>query len=346
MKNYLFIVCLIILFGCEKEISLNSTNILQSAVNKDTVKFDLNEIIRNSSQFPWVRLSDSPLKRVGGFTFIINEKLYRGGGQTYNSDFSLTEFTDLKAFDFQTGIWTNLAAFPGGCLNGPVSFSIGSKGYVGLGYHSQRGSITDFWEYDSKTNKWNKISNFPGDPRNLATSFTIKGKAYVGAGNERGFINHKDFYCFDPKTNKWESISDYGGDPIYGATAFTIGDKAFVVGGVKDLDTRISECWEYDSKINIWTRKADFPGGPIGEGVVFSIKNKGYCGLGNLSNQEVSREFYGYNPEYNCWNKETSFPGETRFYSSFCSADKFGIVTGGYSVVKPFGDLWIFVPLK
>lgn len=347
MRNILFIISLFVIFSCEKE---NTVSVIKKkdASQVDNVTtfslFDANGEVDNPKKLSWIRLPDAPVKRVGGFTFIIDNVLYIGGGQTYNADFSISEFSDLKAFNFKTGIWKSLAPFPGGNLNGPISFSLGNKGYVGLGYNSSRGSIADFWEYDVLSNTWKKIESFPGEPRNLATVFTINEKAYVGAGNERGFINHKDFYCFSPSTGRWSQISDFGGEALYGASAFTINNKAYVVGGVTGLDTRIKECWEYDSGFDKWERKKDFPGEPLLEAIAFSIKNKGYCGLGNISNNEVSSDFYQYNPVKNCWKKDASFPDATRFVASYTGTSKYGVLSGGYKGATAYNDLWVFVP--
>src|SRR5436190_22202994 len=53
---------------------------------------------------------------------------------------------------------------------GAVSFTIGTKGYVGTG-HSGTGK--DFWEYDPATDTWTQKADFGGTGRSDAVAFTI-----------------------------------------------------------------------------------------------------------------------------------------------------------------------------
>ena len=69
----------------------------------------------------------------------------------------------LSPFIMKADSWTQKANFGGTPRYGAAEFSIGSKGYIGIGsdaypvYHF----VNDFWEYDTITNSWSQKANFP-----------------------------------------------------------------------------------------------------------------------------------------------------------------------------------------
>src|SRR6266850_280477 len=73
--------------------------------------------------------------------------------------------------------WTQKATFPGMGLIAPFSFSIGNKGYIGTGSHTN-----EFWEYDPLTNLWSQKANFGGGNRYGAVGFSINNMGYLGTG--------------------------------------------------------------------------------------------------------------------------------------------------------------------
>src|SRR6185369_4861796 len=59
-----------------------------------------------------------------------------------------------------------------------VGFSIGNKGYIGLGSNQK-----DFWEFDPVTNVWTQKANYPGAANSGAVGFSIGSKGFVGTGS-------------------------------------------------------------------------------------------------------------------------------------------------------------------
>src|SRR5438132_1380632 len=96
--------------------------------------------------------------------------------------------------------WTQKADFGGTPRYGAVGFSIGSKGYLGIGNDGGSTFKSDFWEYDSATNTWTQKADFGGGPREHAASFTIGSKGYVGTGSNGPNVR-KDLWEYDPTTN-------------------------------------------------------------------------------------------------------------------------------------------------
>lgn len=66
---------------------------------------------------------------------------------------------------FSQSTWTKKENFPGSSRNFAVSFSIGNKGYYGLGQKQVElftyKVYNDFWEYDAEKNTWTQKAEFP-----------------------------------------------------------------------------------------------------------------------------------------------------------------------------------------
>ena len=81
---------------------------------------------------------------------------------------------------FSQGTWTQKSNCPGVSRIMAVSFSIGSKGYMGTGDDgSQNIFYNDFWEWDQTTNTWTQKATFAGVPREEAIGFSIDRKSVV-----------------------------------------------------------------------------------------------------------------------------------------------------------------------
>lgn len=57
------------------------------------------------------------------------------------------------------GVWTQKAPFSGTARWGVISFSIGSKGYVGGGYDGSN-NFSDFWEFDLSANTCTQVASY------------------------------------------------------------------------------------------------------------------------------------------------------------------------------------------
>jgi N-acetylneuraminic acid mutarotase len=138
-----------------------------------------------------------------------------------------------------------------------VSFSIGSKGYVGAGFD---GSFRkDFWEYDPTTNIWTRKADFGGTGRGQSVGFSIGSKGYMGTGDDGSF--RKDFWEYDPASNIWARKADFRGVERRSAVGFSIGSKGYI--GVGFGDSSYKDFWEYDPVTTV--SYADF-GGRSGNG--------------------------------------------------------------------------------
>ena len=243
----------------------------------------------------------------------------------------------IKAF-FPEG-WRALENFMGAERSNAVSFAIGDKLYLGLGYSSFSGFSNvakDFYEYNPATNKWKAIAEFPGNARANAISFVVGGKAYVGLGTNYDRQTksdlYRDFYEYDPTSDKWTQKGNFTGvtrdQPIY----FTIGDKGYFGTGNPDPFRSINtnEFWEYDAKVDKWTEKAQFGGTARCRAFAFSTGGKAYVGGGESDTTEKLKDLYEYDPATDKWNKKGDFSTVLSRATGFTVGD-FGYVSGGIS---------------
>jgi len=92
--------------------------------------------------------------------------------------------------------WVQKANFGGVARYGSIGFSIGDKGYVGVGRDGALVYKQDFWEWDQTGNIWTQAVNFGGTARNVAVGFSIGNRAYMGVGY--GVSYKKDFWEWNP----------------------------------------------------------------------------------------------------------------------------------------------------
>ncbi|MCB9265380.1 MAG: hypothetical protein H6558_10175 [Lewinellaceae bacterium] len=206
---------------------------------------------------------------------------------------------------FQLGnVWIQRADYVGRENSVLVGFSIGQKGYVGVGFYN--GGTKDFWEFDPQSDSWSQKADFGGEARWEATGFSIGQKGYIGTG--AWDKDYRDFWEYDPQTNTWAQKADFGGGLRSQAISFSIGQKGYIGTGKKSLNQYTNDFWEYDPQANTWTRKADF-GGVIRErAIAFSIGPKGYVGTGRSPNGST-KDFWEYDPQADTWTRKADFPG-------------------------------------
>ncbi|MFI5163720.1 MAG: T9SS type A sorting domain-containing protein [Bacteroidia bacterium] len=236
----------------------------------------------------------------------------------------------------QQGVWTQKANFGGTPRGACTSFSIGTKGYVGLGMDTSYFYKNDFWEYDPSLNTWTQKANFTGTARYFAIGFAIGNKGYVGTGND-GSGGLTDFYEYDPMNNSWSQKANIGAGR-YQAVGFSIGNKGYVCAGM----IAQSDLWEYDPIADTWTQKANCGiAPPFFSGIGFSTSAKGYVGIG-ASNNTLTTELWEYDPNSNNWTQKNSLPGAYRQWGTAFSIGDLGYVGTGVFGCSPteLNDFW------
>ncbi|MBL0138244.1 MAG: hypothetical protein IPP86_06900 [Bacteroidetes bacterium] len=238
-----------------------------------------------------------------------------------------------------TNSWTQKSNFSGAGRQSGIGFSIGTKGYVGLG-NDQSIAFSDFWEYDPTTNAWTQKANFGGGARDNACGFSIGSKGYVGTGANSLNVYFNDFWEYDPSSNIWTQKTNFGGVARTGAVGFSIGSKGYIGTGVTST-IYTNDFWEYDPSSNIWTQKNNFGGVARTGAVGFSIGTKGYLGTGGFGATYLN-DFWEFDQAANAWVQKTSFSGVARTYAVGFSIGSRGYIgTGsGPSLPTVFQDFW------
>jgi len=248
--------------------------------------------------------------------------------------------------------WTKKSDFVGAARAAAISFTIGNKGYLGLGrsFSFPYPKYTDFWAYDPGADTWTQKADFPGGARETPVGFAVGSKGYVGIGlisSPTGPSTYlKDFWEFDPAANTWIKKADFGGAGRQSAAAFNIGDKGYISCGRDQNDVLLNDLWEYDPPSDQWIQKASV--GNIGRigAVAFSIAGKGYLGMGSFVTGNVAnplKDFWEYNQATNTWFQKADFRGGNSYSTnaSFSIKDK-GYVSNLESYFK--NDLWQYDP--
>lgn len=195
--------------------------------------------------------------------------------------------------------WTKKKDFPGVSRKYSVGFSIGDKGYFGLGNRYPNTYYQDLWEYDPQADKWTQKADFPGLKRFNASSFVLNNEAYVGLGtfyqaNEE--VQLKDFYRYNPSREAWTKITDFPGSPRHFAASFVKDGQAIVgAGNIKREDFNLpyyesiitNDFWAFNPENEQWNEVHNFPY-KTGRAVGLTIENAGYVSEGGKIKEYTS----------------------------------------------------------
>jgi type IX secretion system substrate protein len=256
-----------------------------------------------------------------------------------NKFYTLTFFFPFFLSLAKADSWTQKANFGGPPTVFASAFSIGTKGYMGLG--ATPGYTSTFWEYDPATNIWTQKANFPGQPRAGAMSFSIDTLGYIGCGTTAS-VQFKDFYEYHPSTNTWIQKADFGGTPRFQGFGFSIGGRGYIGTGEYTITNYEVDFWEYDPVGDTWTQKAN--AGLLGRyrDMGFSIGNKGYMGCGQNITFNFVHDFWEYDPVTNAWTQKADFGGGDRYDGVGFSIGNYGYLGTGWN--GPTQDWWQYDP--
>lgn len=249
------------------------------------------------------------------------------------------------------GTWTQKANFGGNVKQQAVGFSIGSYGYLGLGYEAF-GYATDFEKYDPATNSWSPIANFPGGARWASVGFSIGNYGYVSTGfrSSPGTF-YSDLWQYDPSTDTWAAKAAFPGGGRWYGVGFSIGNKGYVGLGYSSLTgTFYSDIWEYDPVSDTWTAKAGFPG-TRSFATSFTIGNKAYVVGGASLTGNCTNDVWEFDPAANTWTLKAPYPGtpcdrmvgfsiNNAGYAGTGKATANGMVTTDFYQYDPVTDTW------
>lgn len=240
------------------------------------------------------------------------------------------------------GPWFQKCDFGGDARHRASSFTIGTKGYIGLGHINSGVDVEyeDFWQYDPASDAWSQIANYPLGRCFHAAQFVIGDIAYVGTGRLENGTYTKQFFAYDPQINTWSPIADLPGVARRGAVGFTVNGKGYVGTGQTTAGNSV-DFYEYNPLTNTWLAKAPLPGSPRTSSVAFSIDSYGYVGTGQ-TDMGSANDFYEYNPASNTWTVKAFVGPITRQEATGFSLNGKGYIGTGddYSSGNNYGDFW------
>jgi N-acetylneuraminic acid mutarotase len=264
------------------------------------------------------------------------------------------------AYGNEVTFTTPLTYYPGAARLEAVSFSIGTKVYIGLGLDikydiygdGEASYYKDFWEWDQATDLWTRKADYPGNPEGSNASFSIGTKGYIGSSTNSG--NFNVIWEYDPAIDAWTQKASLPktAKRFYNDVGFSIGNKGYIGGaGISD-STRDGEyyyykyknlLWEWDQTTNVWTKKADLPGEARWNAVGFSIGNKGYLGTGYAAednNVNYLKDFWEWDQATDVWSRKADFGGTARRYAVGFSIGNKGYLGTGSDSRTQYKDFW------
>ena len=249
--------------------------------------------------------------------------------------------------------WIQLEDYPGLGRNHPITFSIGTDGYVLAGENELGYYVKDFYKYDTTTDTWIQLPNFPGYPRGYAYGIEHNGKAYVGFGNfDLGPLG--DLWEYDPVAEEWTELASCPcGGRLHPAMLEAEGKIYVGLGGNDDGD--LNDWWAYDIVTDTWEQKADFIAEPRHHPYFFSIDDIAYVGFGH-GGLYIYNDFYKYEPATDTWTQVASLPAQGRVAGTQFSyngkgyalsgdgEDHYYLETGEFWQYTPETDSWFSLP--
>ena len=248
-------------------------------------------------------------------------------------------------FILKADYWIQKADFGGTARFGVANFSIGNKGYIGLGsdaypsYHF----LNELWEYDPSADSWTQKASFPGAARYTPIAFAIGTKGYVGVGwNQVNSFN--DLWEYDQTSNSWTQKGNFPGPLRQGGIAIVLNSKAYAGFGVNG-STLLNDFYSYNDTNDTWTPLANFSGPVRVPGFGFAINNRVYVGCGIAGGSTFFSDTWEYNPSLNTWSQKADFPGTGRYAGVYFTVNNKGYTGLGKNASTQFNDFYEYDPV-
>lgn len=262
----------------------------------------------------------------------------------------LAAFFSLGPSESFAQTWNQKANVPTIARHRCSSFSIGNKGYVGLGHLNTVSNILfdDLWEYNPASNTWTQKADFAGGLRYHCHAFAINGKAYVGTGRD-GSSYQNDNWEYDPTTNTWAAKADIPGPNRRGTVSFVINNLGYVGSGFTSSggSGTSNDFYAYDPALDSWSTVASFPGTARNSAVGFAIDSMGYMGTGDPHGlAQGLNDFWEYNSVTDAWTQKANVSDSIRRQSAGFALNGYGYIGTGHNpnIDDDMDDFWQYIP--
>lgn len=195
----------------------------------------------------WKYLSSFPTGNRPGITgFALGGNAYfgTGNGVVPGANGTYPPSKDFWKYDVSQNTWTPIDDFPGLARSAAVSFVVGEKAYVGLGFDGIGAPpiYTDVWRYDAATNKWDQVADFPESNGLPGILFSNDTKGYIGVPANNA-LHQGRMFEYDPAGNAWREIKTFPSGSSLETHSFFLDNRSFVIGGWWSEIT--SQVWEF-----------------------------------------------------------------------------------------------------
>lgn len=244
----------------------------------------------------------------------------------------------------EVGNWIKRSSFEGVGRSGAISFVIGERAFVGLGYDGDD-YLTDFWSYDPNENFWRRIADFPGVGRTSSVAFSIESTGYVGLGYD-GRDELGDFWAYDVDTDTWSQPSDFGGSARLAAVGFASNGKGYVGSGYDG--NYLKDFWEFDPDSGTWAQIVSYKGEKRNNAVSFVIDGNGYVVTGT-NNGLFQMDFWGFDQTIPDWFQNLDIDEDDDYFIAREKAVAFSLDGIGYITTGTNGSnmvsTWSYDPV-
>jgi PKD repeat protein len=227
--------------------------------------------------------------RTSAVGFSIGFRGYYGTGETTTGIMK-----DFWEYNSLSDVWSQKKDFPGGARYFANAFSIGNKGYLGIGNNNTGFLLNDFWEYNPAMDSFTKKANFPGIKRQRSVGFAIMNKGYITSGQDSSYSKYlKDLWEYNPANNSWVRKADLPDSGRMHPVGIGIGDKGYVGTGYDGIKY-FKDFWEYAPSNNTWTQITNYGGAARMKAMSFAFGLKMYVGAGQGSGGVTKLDFWEY----------------------------------------------------
>ena len=210
----------------------------------------------------WTKRADFPGNQSDPVSFAIGGKGYVITNGLHDSEGNYVR--EFWEYDPTLDKWSRKSDFPSAAVRiNPVMFSIGSRGYIGMGQSlneegNQNVSLTDLWEWNRETDKWTRKADYPGTGHLYPSTFVIGTSGYVCAGKEplTSGMNRSELWEYDQNTDSWIRKADLPGETRGWPTGLSTGNKGFVGSGdISEYEWYENQAvWEWDQATDTWSQ--------------------------------------------------------------------------------------------
>jgi N-acetylneuraminic acid mutarotase len=184
--------------------------------------------------------------RPGMAAFALGGNLYfgTGNGVIFDANNQPPVFKDFWKYDVSQNKWTAITDFPGVARTEAVSFVIGEKGYVGLGFNGVGAPpiYKDVWSYDATSASWTQVADFPQSDSWYGIVFSNATRGYIGV-HENNETHRGIVYEYNPGSNAWRKVQMFPSGSSLETQSFFLNNRNFVVGGWWSESSK--QVWEF-----------------------------------------------------------------------------------------------------